>query len=173
MTLGTASIVLTLVAALFFVCLQGYQRLNRWKNKPRLLRIVLEHGKDYFRQPAASVYVMLVSIYFHVHNSMIFYLLLRYGAGVDISIPQLFVVLTLVNMVGMLPISINGLGVVDITFVFLLGIYGVDADSALAVMLISRLLIILLSLIGAGLYLSDRKDLPIQSTPLEKSSAFA
>ncbi len=118
MTLGTASIVLTLVAALLFVCLQGYQRLKRWQSKPRLLRIVLEHGKDYLRQPAASAYVMLISFYFHVHNSMIFYLLLRYGAGVDISIPELFVVLTLVNLVGMLPISINGLGVVDITSCF-------------------------------------------------------
>jgi len=108
-----------------------------------------------------------------VHNSMIFYLLLRYGVGVDVSFPELFVVLTLVNVAGMLPISINGLGVVDITFVFLLGIYGVDNDSALSVMLISRLLVILLSFIGAGFYLSDRKDLPMQAAPPEKSGAFA
>jgi uncharacterized protein (TIRG00374 family) len=172
MTLGTASIVLTLVAALFFVCLQGYQRLRRWQNKPKLLRIVLDHGKDYLQQPAASAYVMLISLYFHVHNSMIFYLLLRYGAGVDISISELFVVLTLVNLIGMLPISINGLGVVDITFVFLLGIYGVDNDSALSVMLVSRLLVILLSLIGAGFYLSDRKQLPVQVDSPNKSGAF-
>ncbi len=161
MNFGHGSVVLTLIAALLFVSLQGYQRLKRWKNKPRLVRIVLEHGGDYLHQPASSAYVMLISFYYHVHNSMIFYLLLRYGAGVDLSIAELFVVLALVNLVGMLPISINGLGVVDITFVFLLGVYGVDNDSALSVMLISRMLTILLSLIGAGVYISDRKDLPM------------
>ena len=162
LSLGTAGIGATLVAALFFVFLRGYQRLKRWQNKPRLLQIVLEHGKDYLRQPKASAYVMLISFYFHVHNSLTFYLLLRYGADVTISIPELFVVLTLVNLVGVLPISINGLGVVDTAFVFLLGIYGVDQNSALSVMLISRMLLILLSIVGAGFYLSERKDLPKQ-----------
>ena len=161
-TLGTAGIAMTIVAALFFIFLQGYQRLKRWKSKPRLLQIVLEHGMDYLRQPAASAYVMLISFYFHVQNSMTYYLLLRYGAGVDISIPEVFVVLTLVTLVGVLPISINGLGVVDTTFVVLLAIYGVDNDSALAVMLIGRMLLIPVSLIGAGFYLFDRKDLPKQ-----------
>ena len=160
LALGTAGIAMTLVAALFFVFLQGRQRLKRWRNKPRLLRILLEHGKDYLRQPAASAYVMLISFYFHAQSSLAFYLLLRYGAGVDISIPELFVVLTLVNLLGVLPISINGLGLVDGAFVILLGIYGVDKDLALSVMLISRMLLILLSFIGAGLYLSDRTDLP-------------
>ncbi len=55
---------------------------------------------------------------------------------------------------------------------FLLGIYGVDNDSALSVMLISRLLVILLSLIGAGFYLSDRKDLPMQVASPEKSGSL-
>ena len=162
MVLGTAGIAMAVVAALFFIFMQGYQRLRRWKNKPRLLRIVLEHGMDYLRQPAASAYVMLISFYFHVQNSMAFYLLLRYGAGVDISIPEVFVVLTLVTLVGVLPISINGLGVVDTTFVVLLAIYGADNDAALAVMLIGRMLLIPVSLIGAGFYLFDRKDLPKQ-----------
>ncbi len=162
LSLGTAGIAATLVAALFFVFLRGHRRLRHWQNKPKLLQIVLEHGKDYLRQPKASAYVMLISLYFHVHNSLTFYLLLRYGVDVNISIPELFVVLTLVNLAGVLPISINGLGVVDTAFVFLLSIYGVDSDSALSVMLISRMLLILLSVIGAGFYLSEKKDLPKQ-----------
>lgn len=162
MIFGTVGIAMALISALFFVSLQGYQWLNRWQNKPMLLRVILEHGNDYLRQPAASTHVMFISFYFHVHNSMTFYLLLRYGAGVDISIPELFVVLTLVNLVAVLPVSINGLGVVDIAFVFLLGVYGVDSDSSLSVMLISRMLLILVSLIGAAFYLSERKELPKQ-----------
>lgn len=163
MTLGTVGIAIALVTALLFVFLRGHQRLKRWQNKPRLLRILLEHGKDYHQQPGASAYVIFISFFFHVQNSMALYLLLRYGAGVDISIPELFVVLTLVNLIGVLPISINGLGVVDTAFVFLLGIYGVDNASALSVMLISRMLLILLSLIGAGLYLAERTGLPEQA----------
>lgn len=160
MSFGTAGIAVALVAGLLFVVLQGYQRLMRWENKPMLLRIVLEHGKDYLRDPAASAKVMLVSFYFHVHNSVAIYLLLRYGAGVEISIPELFVVLTLVNLIAALPISINGLGVVDVTFVVLLAVYGVDKDLALSAMLVGRILLILISLIGAVFYLTERKDLP-------------
>ncbi|MBU1190488.1 MAG: flippase-like domain-containing protein [Gammaproteobacteria bacterium] len=160
MSFGTTGIAITLVAGLLFIVLQGYQRLMRWENKPMLLRIILDHGKDYLRDPTATAKVMLISLYFHVHNSAGMYLLLRYGAGVDISIPELFVVLTLVNLVGVLPISINGLGVVDVTFVVLLGAYGVDKDLALSVMLVSRILLILVSLVGAGFYLTERKDLP-------------
>lgn len=162
-TLGTAGIAITLVSAFFFVFLQGYQRLKRWQNKPRLLRILLEKGKDYLRQPAASAYVMLISFYFHVHISMTLYLLLRYGAGVDISFPELFVVLTLVTLIGVLPISINGLGVVDGAFVVLLSIYGVDKDLALSVMLITRAMVILISIIGAVLYVSEDSDSPRQA----------
>jgi glycosyltransferase 2 family protein len=158
MTVGTAGIVLTLVAALLFVCLRGYQRLKRWQNKPKLLRILLEHGKDYIRQPVGSAYVMLISFWFHVHNCLLFYLLLRYGVGVEISVAELFVVLTLVTLLGVLPISINGIGVVDTAFVVLLGVYGVGSDLALSVMLICRMLLILVSAIGAGFYLSERTD---------------
>ena len=160
---GTIGVIVTLGVVLLLISLNGVERLKRWQDKPRMLSIILEHGKDYVRQPAASAQVILVSILFHVHNSMVFYVLLRYGVGVDITIPELFVVLTLVELVGVLPISFNGLGVVDITFVFLLGLYGIDKDSALTVMLIRRLLLILVSLIGAGLFLSERKDLTVQS----------
>ncbi len=160
MYFGTTGIAITFVAALFFVFLQGYQRLRSWQSKPKLLQIVLEHAKDYRKRPATSAYIMLISFYFHVHNSLTVYLLLRYGVGVDISIPELFVVLTLVNLLSVLPISINGLGVVDAAFVVLLGTYGVDNDSALSVMLINRAMLIVISLIGAGFYLSDRKNHP-------------
>jgi uncharacterized protein (TIRG00374 family) len=157
MVFGTAGIAVALAIALLFVLFGGYQRLKRWQDKPRLLRILFEHGNDYLRQPRDSAYAMLISFYFHVHNSLTFYLLLRYGAGVDISFTELLVVLTLVTLIGVLPISINGLGVVDGAFVFLLGAYGVNGDLALSVMLISRILLVLLSVIGAALYVSERK----------------
>ena len=162
MTVGTAGIVTTLVVALAIVVFRGHERLRRWQNKPRLLQILLQHGKDYIRKPGTTAYVMLVSFFFQIYNGMSFYLLLRYGAGVDISIPELVVVLTLVNLLGVLPISINGLGVIDGAFVLLLAVYGVDTNLALSVMLVNRLLLIMISLIGAVFHVSERAAPPAQ-----------
>ena len=162
LSFGTAGIVTALLIALAMVVLRCHERLRRWRDKPRLLRILLEHGKDYVRNPRATAYAVLISLFYQVYNGMSFYLLLRYGVGVDISIPELFVVLTLVNLVGVLPISINGLGVIDGAFVILLGVYGVDNDLALSVMLVSRLLLIFISLIGAAFHVSERMGPPRQ-----------
>ena len=55
-----------------------------------------------------------------------------------------------------LPISVNGLGTIELTFVVLLGLMGVDAEVALAVAILRRLVLLGQSLVGGVLYSARR-----------------
>jgi uncharacterized membrane protein YbhN (UPF0104 family) len=157
---GSAGIAVMVALLLVFLIAGHYRWLPNRIRKPRLMQVLLEHGCDYLRQPRLSIWVMLVSFFFQVHNSMLFFVLLKWGVHATISLPELFVVLTLVNLFSMLPISINGLGVVDGAFIHFAGQYEVGYDAALAVMLIARALLIGISLIGAAFFLGERGVFP-------------
>ncbi len=113
---------------------------------------------DYNTNRKLTYKVIAVSFLFHIHNSLSFFILLNYGVGADISLLQLYVALTLVNLIAILPISINGIGVVDGAFIYLTGLYGASYDESLSVMIITRLLLIPLSLIGGALYFTNKSS---------------
>jgi uncharacterized protein (TIRG00374 family) len=114
--------------------------------------------RDYNKNRKLTYRFIIVSFLFHIHNSLSFYILLKYGTGSDISLPELYVVLTLVNLVSILPISINGIGVVDGAFIYLTGLYGASYEQSLSVMIVIRALLIPLSLIGGTLYFVNKSE---------------
>jgi len=120
-----------------------------------LVRTVAEHIDDYVRQPSRSIAVILISIVFHVGLAFAFYVLLRYGTDQEISMLQVIAVLAVTTFAAVLPISFNGLGVYEGTFIYLLAQYGVPPDVSIVPMILNRGLLIALSLVGAGLYLLD------------------
>lgn len=78
------------------------------------------------------------------------------AVGADVSLAKAAVVAPAVLAVGLLPISLNGLGLIEGTFVVLLGFMGIPPDMALAVALLRRLVLLGQSLIGGVLYSSKR-----------------
>jgi glycosyltransferase 2 family protein len=74
------------------------------------------------------------------------------AVGAGLSLPEIAVVAPVVLAIGMLPLSINGIGTIELTFVLLFGAMGVDSHVALAVALLRRLVLLLLSLVGGLLY---------------------
>jgi len=64
-------------------------------------------------------------------------------------------VLAVCTLAAVLPISINGLGVFEGTFVYLLSKHGVPADVSIIPVVLNRGMLILLSLVGAVAYLLD------------------
>ncbi len=157
---GTTGFLVTAVAGLLFWLFDPRGRLIRWQNRYRLVRILVEHWNDYLRQPGASTWVIVVSFLFQLLVSIATFVLLRFGVEASISIPELLVTVTIVNLIAVLPISINGIGVIDGSFVYLVGQYGVGYDAALTVMIVIRLLLIAISFVGAALFLADRAVLP-------------
>lgn len=86
-------------------------------------------------------------------------LTLLYAVGSECNFYELSVVVMVSNIIALVPITINGLGLRDGIFIYLLQNYGVLYEPALIVMLLSRILTIPLSLIGGLYYLSDKKSI--------------
>ncbi|MDP8923917.1 MAG: flippase-like domain-containing protein [Chloroflexota bacterium] len=78
------------------------------------------------------------------------------AVGADITLAQAAVVTPVVLAVALLPISLNGLGTTELTFVLLFGAMGVPAEVALAIGILRRLVLLGQSLIGGVLYSARR-----------------
>jgi uncharacterized membrane protein YbhN (UPF0104 family) len=74
------------------------------------------------------------------------------GAGEQVSPVYALFVTTLVGIVGILPLTINGLGLVELIQAALFGLIGIPLETVLAVSLLQRVMRLLLSLPGAALY---------------------
>ena len=76
--------------------------------------------------------------------------------GIDISFGTVFFIALLLNVMSLLPISINGWGIREGAAVLLYTQVGVGSGEALSVALLSRVLEILMSSAGGLMYLSHR-----------------
>jgi uncharacterized protein (TIRG00374 family) len=135
--------------------------MSRWAQRLIVLRDLL---RDFSQQPRKLLVVGSVSFLFHANRICVTWLVL-YALGAPLDPVSLTLVLVGVEAVGLLPISLGGLGVVDGSFIFLAGRFGIAPEPALAAMLILRILNLPLSLVGAYFY--ARGESP--SRPAERS----
>ena len=108
----------------------------------------------YSGQPGLIVWALLVSM---VANglSIVNIYLYAVAVGADIRLAEAAVVTPVVLAVGLLP-SINGLGTIELTYVMLFGLMGVEPEVALAVAILRRLVLLGQSLVGGVLYSARR-----------------
>jgi uncharacterized protein (TIRG00374 family) len=111
--------------------------------------------RAYAGRPGLIAWALLISMAANGLSIINIYLY-AVAVGADVKIAEAAVVAPVVMAVGLLPISINGLGTMELTFVLLLGLMGVDADVALAVAILQRLVRLGQSLIGGVLYSARR-----------------
>jgi uncharacterized protein (TIRG00374 family) len=74
------------------------------------------------------------------------------AVGAGLSLSEVAVVAPVVLAIGLLPLSINGIGTIELTFVMLFGAMGVEPHVALAVALLRRFVLLAISLFGGLLY---------------------
>ncbi|MGI9488157.1 MAG: lysylphosphatidylglycerol synthase transmembrane domain-containing protein [Geminicoccaceae bacterium] len=122
----------------------------------RGLKTIIETGSEVIvewkEQGARLGAVMILSLAFHgLRIGFIWLLILALGTAVDPV--ELTVALFAVEVAAMLPISIGGLGVMEGSFVYVMGAFGLGSEAGLASMLMLRVLTLVLGLIGALLYL--------------------
>jgi uncharacterized protein (TIRG00374 family) len=96
-------------------------------------------------------------------------LLLLYSTGANCSIFALAFVMMLSILAAQVPLSLNGIGLMDGSFVILAGNYGVPEENALTVMLLYRGLSIGTSFIGILPFLKERRQ--GESTRMTKDEA--
>ncbi len=150
---GTAGLVVAVPLLGIAWRLGWFRRLLARKSLPGKLGMVLAHLDDYREHAGETVKILLISFFFQIHNSLAIFLLLRAGMGVPIALDELFVILTVMNLAAILPISINGIGVMEGSFIYVAKFYEVPYDAALATLLMVRALLVVISLVGAWFYL--------------------
>jgi uncharacterized membrane protein YbhN (UPF0104 family) len=83
---------------------------------------------------------------------VVFYFAVGYALHLDVGFADLAVVVPVSFVVQMLPVSVNGFGVREATFSFYFNKIGHPIESALLLSLVAQALVMLFSLIGAGVY---------------------
>jgi uncharacterized membrane protein YbhN (UPF0104 family) len=152
-----------------FVSLRRLATRYTWARK---LAVVPELLGDFTRHPRQTLLVTAVSFLFHVNKIAAAWLLL-FALGTTLNPVILTVVIVGVEVIGLLPITLGGLGLVEGSFVYLSGEFGVPAEPALATVLLLRVLNLPLSAGGAYFYaLGDRAPAPV-SAPSETPHSTA
>lgn len=111
--------------------------------------------RTYADKPGLIAWALLISMAAN-GLSIVNWYLCAVAVGADVRLAEAAVVVPVVLAVGLLPISVNGLGTIEATFVFLLGLMGVEPEVALAVAILRRLVQLSQSLLGGVLYSARR-----------------
>ena len=101
--------------------------------------------------------IMLLSLLFQVGMAWINDLLFR-SFGVEVSFLHLLVIITLISVITMIPVSLNGLGVREASYVLFFQSIGVPEGIALSVSLLFFILVTISSLIGGLFWLMERRE---------------
>ena len=159
------SFVLCLSALLIFTMSFTAGPLKRLAKKtlPPKLQGVMEHLNDYKNQHRKILIIILLSLFFQLFL-LCYRLLLVYAVGGSISIFNMAIVVALSTIIALAPISINGLGLLDGSFIYLLTNFNVALEQAFIIMLLIRLLSFSLSLIGGIFYFFDKESLKLMPT---------
>lgn len=151
----------------------GGLRLDRrfvaWKRCPSALRSLHAHSADYFTHPRQIIIAAVISFVFHAMRVLVYWLFLfgLSGGDTEWALPSFYavaVVTAAMTVIGMLPISLGGYGLVDGSFMALMAFYGVPTEAGLTVMLMSRVTALPLAVLGGVLYSLDKSDSDVAAT---------
>ncbi len=154
---GTIGLPLALCVALIAIRFRLLGALTQSRFWPARLTELPALAGDYRDHPRKSALVGLISFVFHVNKILVIWLLL-YALGATANPLELTVAVLAVEVMGLLPISLGGLGVVEGSFIYLMGHYGISREIGLATMLLMRVLLLPFVLVGAGLYFIGGRD---------------
>jgi len=151
---GLLGIAITVLGSLSGKLFKKPLRQLAHKLLPKIARDNIGIFEDYRHHLRVIFMVLLLSFLFQF--CLIFYrLLLVHSVGATIPMFDMAVVVAVSTIVALIPISLNGIGLLDGSFIYLMTHYHVNYEQAFLVMLLIRLLNFPLGLIGGLFYLSD------------------
>jgi uncharacterized membrane protein YbhN (UPF0104 family) len=111
-----------------------------------------------FRERPAALAGCFGGAVFVQATIVVFYFVVAYALGLNVSLWDLTVVVPVSLVIQMLPVSISGFGVREATFSFYFSRIGQPIESALLVSLVGQTLIMLFSLSGAAVFISRQSS---------------
>ncbi len=124
----------------------------------------------YKRARATMVAGLAISIVFQLIVIVVVFLNTR-ALGQDVPAAALAVFVPLISLAGMIPVSINGLGVRDALYLLFFGRLGLTADVAVSLAFLYLAVTIVASLPGGVLYAALRKPATDVQNPIANRSA--
>ena len=95
---------------------------------------------------------LIISIIFVLFRILVTYLYFL-SIAIEVPIRELILIYTLVQLIGILPISINSIGLTEGSYIILFGLIGISSVDALTVALLGRVLFMLVSLSGGVIFI--------------------
>jgi uncharacterized membrane protein YbhN (UPF0104 family) len=151
---GAAALTALLVGLPF---LRRDSAIGLWLQKRRSLDKVLilfDRIDDYRLHPGRASAVAAVALVFHLFL-LSYRCLLVLAVGAFCPPDAMAVVVAVSTLVALIPVSLNGYGLMDGSYLVLLRHFGVGAEEAVLVTILIRLLQLPVSLIGGLFYLTD------------------
>ncbi len=99
--------------------------------------------------------ITILSLLFQVGMAWINQLLFL-GFGVEVALIDLLVIISLISFITMLPLSLNGIGIREASYVFFFQELGIPVEIAVSVSLLFFILVTISSLAGGVFWLSER-----------------
>ena len=136
-------------------------RINTDKIRIRLLQKIISAFILFRDNKKAIVFAFFVSFLFQLTNIFISYLV---SAAFNMQIPLLFFLgfLPLIGLVVMIPVSLGGMGLREMAFVYFFSQVGVSQENSLVISLGTYLTLITGGLVGALLFFYDKVFLKIR-----------
>jgi len=143
----TGALILCFISIFFLFCKEPALYFMRMKAVPNFFKNFLEQVIAYQGHKRKILLCLMISIIFYGFH-FLSRLFMVYAVGAKCPYFVLAFVIALSVLIAQIPVSLNGLGLMDGSFIFLINNYGVSYENALFVMLLFRVLSFAISLIG-------------------------
>lgn len=131
------------------------RRLRIFNAGERLAR-VHQAGNDFSNAWGTIIACVILSILIQVALAAAPYIVMRGMGHTAISLLPFLIYVPIINVISMIPVSLNGLGVRENSYVLLFARAGLSSELSLAVSLLSFFVFFALSLIGGLIFVLDR-----------------
>jgi hypothetical protein len=111
----------------------------------------LKDFSDYSESPYKLFVVFLISFAFKIFDGF-FLFFIFYSLGLDLSYAHAIAMFSIINVIKMVPISLNGLGLSAISWVIILKSFGIDENVSASVDFLTITISLVISGIGGILY---------------------
>lgn len=122
----------------------------------RIMRKVFDVFAVYNDKHGVLSITLMLSVFLQL-NVIFHYYLLALSLSIDVPLGAMFIIIPVAIVVMMIPVSINAIGVRELVFVALFGLYGVSSADALAFSWMSFILITLLGVFGGIVFMLRKK----------------
>jgi uncharacterized membrane protein YbhN (UPF0104 family) len=145
--------------ATLLLWLYGPQLMVRMFSPESRWRVLVERDLDpYWRDGRLLINTSLIAAVMHVLQ-IVAQILLAWALGLEVPPMFFFIFVPVVNIMGMLPISFNGIGVREAGYIFFMKRIGVESHSALAVGLLSSGIVLITGIAGALVFALSRSQM--------------